>query len=217
MNIDDALLFTWLCINVHSCKCRATQRAEATLLLVHLLPLLPPPALPSVLSLPTHARQAFQTIHVVRRTAAMMLQRQQQSALRAACVGAAAPSTRGYMVYRVPRTALPMAATASAPSSAAIIDGKAIAEDIRREIATEVAALKPAAGRAPGLAVVLVGSRKDSETYVRSKKKACAEVWHTRTHVPVLVPAACQPACLPCALAAQQHLTSLLPPHTTHP
>ncbi len=28
----------------------------------------------------------------------------------------------------------------------------------------------------PGLAVVLVGSRKDSETYVRSKKKACAEV-----------------------------------------
>ena len=28
----------------------------------------------------------------------------------------------------------------------------------------------------PGLAVVLVGSRKDSETYVRNKKKACAEV-----------------------------------------
>ena len=28
----------------------------------------------------------------------------------------------------------------------------------------------------PGLAVVLVGSRKDSETYVRSKKKACIEV-----------------------------------------
>ncbi len=30
--------------------------------------------------------------------------------------------------------------------------------------------------QAPGLAVVLVGSRKDSETYVRNKKKACAEV-----------------------------------------
>jgi 5,10-methylene-tetrahydrofolate dehydrogenase/methenyl tetrahydrofolate cyclohydrolase len=30
--------------------------------------------------------------------------------------------------------------------------------------------------QAPGLAVVLVGSRKDSETYVRSKKKACEEV-----------------------------------------
>ena len=33
-----------------------------------------------------------------------------------------------------------------------------------------------AARQVPGLAVVLVGSRKDSETYVRSKKKACAEV-----------------------------------------
>lgn len=28
----------------------------------------------------------------------------------------------------------------------------------------------------PGLAVVLVGARKDSETYVRNKKKACEEV-----------------------------------------
>ena len=35
--------------------------------------------------------------------------------------------------------------------------------------------MKAAAGQAPGLAVVLVGDRKDSETYVRSKKKACAE------------------------------------------
>ena len=32
-----------------------------------------------------------------------------------------------------------------------------------------------ATGRAPGLAVVLVGDRKDSQAYVRSKKKACAE------------------------------------------
>ncbi len=30
--------------------------------------------------------------------------------------------------------------------------------------------------QAPGLAVVLVGSRGDSETYVRSKKKACEEI-----------------------------------------
>jgi len=28
----------------------------------------------------------------------------------------------------------------------------------------------------PGLAVILVGERRDSATYVRSKKKACAEV-----------------------------------------
>ena len=30
--------------------------------------------------------------------------------------------------------------------------------------------------QSPGLAVVLVGARKDSETYVRNKKKACDEV-----------------------------------------
>lgn len=30
--------------------------------------------------------------------------------------------------------------------------------------------------QAPGLAVVLVGTRKDSETYVRNKKKVCEEV-----------------------------------------
>lgn len=69
------------------------------------------------------------------------------------------------------------AAPAAAPAkAAAIIDGKKIAEDIRKEIAAEVQQLQPSIGRAPGLAVVLVGARKDSETYVRSKKKACAEV-----------------------------------------
>lgn len=74
------------------------------------------------------------------------------------------------------------AAAATAPPAAAavpaakLIDGKTIAETIRHEIAGEVAALKAASGLTPGLAVVLVGQRKDSETYVRSKKKACAEV-----------------------------------------
>jgi hypothetical protein len=67
-----------------------------------------------------------------------------------------------------------------AAATASIIDGKKIAEDIRKEVAAEVTALKAATGRAPGLAVVLVGTRKDSETYVRSKKKACAEVRSAR-------------------------------------
>ncbi|CAL2227169.1 unnamed protein product [Prunus armeniaca] len=49
---------------------------------------------------------------------------------------------------------------------AAIIDGKAIAQTIRNEIAEEV----------PGLAVVIVGNRKDSQSYVSMKRKACAEV-----------------------------------------
>jgi 5,10-methylene-tetrahydrofolate dehydrogenase/methenyl tetrahydrofolate cyclohydrolase len=57
-----------------------------------------------------------------------------------------------------------------------IIDGKAIAAIIRAEIAVEVQALRDRTGRVPGLATVLVGQRKDSQAYVRMKKKACAEV-----------------------------------------
>ena len=40
----------------------------------------------------------------------------------------------------------------------------------------EVDELKEKYGKSPGLAVVLVGERKDSQTYVRNKKKACDEV-----------------------------------------
>lgn len=60
--------------------------------------------------------------------------------------------------------------------SAQIIDGKAISEVIRAEIKAEVEEMKTKYGKVPGLATVLVGERKDSQTYVRSKKKACAEV-----------------------------------------
>ncbi|MDW8070097.1 MAG: bifunctional methylenetetrahydrofolate dehydrogenase/methenyltetrahydrofolate cyclohydrolase FolD [Anaerolineae bacterium] len=60
--------------------------------------------------------------------------------------------------------------------SAQIIDGKAISEMIRAEIKAEVEEMKAKYGKVPGLATVLVGERKDSQTYVRSKKKACAEV-----------------------------------------
>ena len=122
----------------------------------------------------------------------------------------------------------------SARADAAIIDGKAIAEQVREEVRVKVAEMKEKNGKVPGafppqrprtprasslpcaslpasvpsipnpcfshrartsdpltppplslvprpsylipgLAVVLVGDRKDSETYVRSKKKACAE------------------------------------------
>ena len=68
------------------------------------------------------------------------------------------------------------APAAAAAGAAKVIDGKKIAEDIRKEIAAEVQQIRARTGKAPGLAVVLVGTRKDSETYVRSKKKACAEV-----------------------------------------
>lgn len=60
--------------------------------------------------------------------------------------------------------------------SAQIIDGKAIAATIRGEIKAEVDAMQTRYSQVPGLATVLVGERKDSQTYVRMKKKACAEV-----------------------------------------
>ncbi|HPC15239.1 MAG TPA: bifunctional methylenetetrahydrofolate dehydrogenase/methenyltetrahydrofolate cyclohydrolase FolD [Candidatus Hydrogenedentes bacterium] len=56
-----------------------------------------------------------------------------------------------------------------------IIDGGAIAAELRAEMKAEVAAL--AKRRiVPGLAVVLVGENPASQVYVRMKKKACAEV-----------------------------------------
>ena len=57
---------------------------------------------------------------------------------------------------------------------AKLIDGKAIAAQIRRETACEVQALKEV-GVVPGLAVVLVGNDPASQTYVRLKEKACLE------------------------------------------
>lgn len=55
-----------------------------------------------------------------------------------------------------------------------IIDGKAIAAQVRAEAAQETARLK-GKGIVPGLAVVLVGNDPASRIYVNNKKKACAE------------------------------------------
>lgn len=59
---------------------------------------------------------------------------------------------------------------------AQIIDGKQIAAAIRSEIRIEAEEMKAKYGKVPGLATVLVGLRKDSQTYVRMKKKACKKV-----------------------------------------
>ena len=56
--------------------------------------------------------------------------------------------------------------------TAAIIDGKAFAEGLRQRVADAVPAFRAATGRAPGLAVVLVGEDPASIVYVRSKGKA---------------------------------------------
>jgi methylenetetrahydrofolate dehydrogenase (NADP+)/methenyltetrahydrofolate cyclohydrolase len=55
------------------------------------------------------------------------------------------------------------------------IDGKAAAQALRDQIADEVGRFRESTGRAPGLAVVLVGEHPPSAAYVRSKIKATLE------------------------------------------
>ncbi len=60
--------------------------------------------------------------------------------------------------------------------TAELIDGKAIAESVRADVKKAVEARVAAGKPAPGLATVLVGENPASQSYVRSKRKASAEV-----------------------------------------
>jgi methylenetetrahydrofolate dehydrogenase (NADP+)/methenyltetrahydrofolate cyclohydrolase len=57
-----------------------------------------------------------------------------------------------------------------------ILDGKAIAQQIREEVAEGVTKLTGGGGRPPGLAAVLVGENPASKVYVRSKARDCEKV-----------------------------------------
>jgi methylenetetrahydrofolate dehydrogenase (NADP+)/methenyltetrahydrofolate cyclohydrolase len=59
--------------------------------------------------------------------------------------------------------------------SAQIIDGKAIAAQLRQDIKQRVEVRQTKGLRAPGLAVVLVGDNPASQVYVGSKRKGCEE------------------------------------------
>jgi methylenetetrahydrofolate dehydrogenase (NADP+)/methenyltetrahydrofolate cyclohydrolase len=59
--------------------------------------------------------------------------------------------------------------------AAQLIDGKAIAQTVRAEVAHGVAVLRARGARVPGLAVVLVGENPASAVYVRNKRRACEE------------------------------------------
>src|SRR5437588_10879048 len=58
-------------------------------------------------------------------------------------------------------------------ADARIIDGKAIAAQLRERVAAAAAALRNEHGIVPGLAAVLVGNDAASQVYVRSKVRAC--------------------------------------------
>ncbi len=57
-----------------------------------------------------------------------------------------------------------------------IIDGRAVAKQVREEVRIETERLRNDHGVVPGLGVVLVGEDPASRIYVRNKEKACAEV-----------------------------------------
>jgi 5,10-methylene-tetrahydrofolate dehydrogenase/methenyl tetrahydrofolate cyclohydrolase len=59
--------------------------------------------------------------------------------------------------------------------TATLIDGKAIAAELREQVAADVAEMVAAGMPKPGLATVLVGENPASEVYVRMKQKACAK------------------------------------------
>uniref|UniRef100_A0A803PKX3 Methenyltetrahydrofolate cyclohydrolase n=1 Tax=Cannabis sativa TaxID=3483 RepID=A0A803PKX3_CANSA len=60
--------------------------------------------------------------------------------------------------------------------TAAVINGQLMADEIRSKIACEVRRMEDSIGNVPGLAVIMVGDRRDSQTYVRNKILACEEV-----------------------------------------
>jgi methylenetetrahydrofolate dehydrogenase (NADP+)/methenyltetrahydrofolate cyclohydrolase len=60
--------------------------------------------------------------------------------------------------------------------SARIIDGKAVAAELRSQLALDVAELTRARGRPPGLATVLIGDDPASTVYVGSKQRQCEEI-----------------------------------------
>ncbi|XAR65840.1 Methenyltetrahydrofolate cyclohydrolase [Bertholletia excelsa] len=70
----------------------------------------------------------------------------------------------------------PSKGNCSKKQRARVIDGKLMADKIMEGIASEVTRMKDSIMKVPGLAVILVGQRKDSETYVRNKIKACEAV-----------------------------------------
>ncbi|MGO1395523.1 MAG: bifunctional methylenetetrahydrofolate dehydrogenase/methenyltetrahydrofolate cyclohydrolase FolD [Halomonas sp.] len=59
--------------------------------------------------------------------------------------------------------------------TAQLIDGKAIAASVRQQVAEKIAARRQAGGRAPGLAVIVVGDDPASQVYVNNKHRACEQ------------------------------------------
>jgi methylenetetrahydrofolate dehydrogenase (NADP+) / methenyltetrahydrofolate cyclohydrolase len=76
--------------------------------------------------------------------------------------------------------------------AASLIDGRAIAQEVRAQVARDVAAFTAETGAAPGLATVLVGEDPASAVYVANKRRACADagIADLHRHLPATATAA---------------------------
>jgi methylenetetrahydrofolate dehydrogenase (NADP+)/methenyltetrahydrofolate cyclohydrolase len=68
---------------------------------------------------------------------------------------------------------------------AAIIDGKAVAADVRAQVGRDAAALEERTGHRAGLVTILVGEDPASQVYVRNKIAACEEAGMVSFHEPM--------------------------------
>ncbi|KAK8811336.1 hypothetical protein WA158_003070 [Blastocystis sp. Blastoise] len=57
-----------------------------------------------------------------------------------------------------------------------IIDGNLVAKSIKNDLKEKIQKMNDTIGQVPGLAVIIVGCRKDSQAYVNAKKKACQDI-----------------------------------------
>ena len=64
----------------------------------------------------------------------------------------------------------------TSPRETVVVDGKALSQQIRGELAEEVRKLAEAGRRPPCLAVVLVGDNPASASYIKGKRRACARI-----------------------------------------
>ncbi|MGA0558593.1 bifunctional 5,10-methylenetetrahydrofolate dehydrogenase/5,10-methenyltetrahydrofolate cyclohydrolase [Larkinella sp. VNQ87] len=62
-----------------------------------------------------------------------------------------------------------------------LLDGKLLSQQIKQELAAEVAEIRSRNGKIPHLVAILVGTAGRSETYVASKMKSCEEIGMTST------------------------------------
>jgi len=91
--------------------------------------------------------------------------------------------------------------------TAQILDGRALSANLRKDLRRDTAKLAAKHGRAPGLAVILVGEDPASQIYVRNKKKACVDVGIESDAFSQTLPAE----------TSQQHLLGLIAELNTDP